>query len=132
MTEQIILNAPDVDVYIIPDPAADLKQQTERAYHRADPPDLTDFVIHLLLLAAATAIGLLFTRFGFSEANIITVFILGVLVISVLTSARFTVCVGSLASVLLFNWFFIEPKFSFHTYETEYAGDICHHADSLP
>ena len=29
------------------------------------------------------------------------------------------VCI--VASVLLFNWFFIEPKFSFHTYETEYA-----------
>ena len=29
--------------------------------------------------------------------------------------------VGSLASVLLFNWFFIEPRFSFHTYEPEYA-----------
>ena len=27
----------------------------------------------------------------------------------------------SLLSVLLFNWFFIDPRFSFHTYETEYA-----------
>ena len=29
--------------------------------------------------------------------------------------------VSSLASVLLFNWFFIEPKLSFHTYEPEYV-----------
>ena len=29
LTEQIILNAPDVDVYIIPDSAADLKQQKQ-------------------------------------------------------------------------------------------------------
>jgi two-component system sensor histidine kinase KdpD len=28
---------------------------------------------------------------------------------------------GSLGSVLLFNWFFIDPKFSFHTYEPEYV-----------
>ncbi len=70
---------------------------------------------------AATVIGLLFTYLGFSESNIITVFILGVLLISVVTINPLYSVVGSLISVLLFNWFFIDPRFSFHTYETEYA-----------
>ena len=122
LTEQIILSAPDVDVYIIPDSAAELKQQKERSDIAVQiRPTFRDLVITLLLLAAATGLGLLFTQFGFSEANIITVFILGVLVISVLTVSPIYSAVGSLASVLLFNWFFIDPKFSFHTYETEYA-----------
>ena len=30
LTEQIILNAPDVDVYIIPDSSADIKRQTQK------------------------------------------------------------------------------------------------------
>ena len=122
LTEQIILNAPDVDVYIIPDSAADLKQQKEdsRLSDRMRPT-LKEALYTLLLLIVATGIGLIFTRFGFSEANIITVFILGVLVISVVTINPIFSVAGSLASVLLFNWFFIEPKFSFHTYETEYA-----------
>ena len=122
LTEQIILNAPDVDVYIIPDSAADLKQQKEDS-RLSDPmrPTLKEAVYTLLLLIAATGLGLIFTRFGFSEANIITVFILGVLVISVVTINPLFSVAGSLASVLLFNWFFIDPKFSFHTYETEYA-----------
>ena len=122
LTEQIILNAPDVDVYIIPDSAADLKQQKE-ASRMADPmrPTWKESFYTLLLLMAATIIGLIFTRFGFSEANIITIFILGVLIISVITVSPVYSVVGSLLSVLLFNWFFIEPKFSFHTYETEYA-----------
>ncbi|MBQ2678934.1 MAG: DUF4118 domain-containing protein, partial [Firmicutes bacterium] len=77
-------------------------------------------LITLLLLAASTGVGLLFTLFGFSEANIITVFILGVLIIAVLTVSPIYSIVSSLASVLLFNWFFIEPKLSFHTYEPEY------------
>ena len=76
-------------------------------------PTLTESVYTLLLLMAATAIGLIFTRFGFSEANIITIFILGVLVISVVTISPIYSVVGSLLSVLLFNWFFIDPKFSF-------------------
>ena len=122
LTEQIILNAPDVDVYIIPDSAADLKLQNERI-RQADRTSLTwkDLLRTVLLLLAATAVGLVFTRFGFSEANIITVFILGVLIISVVTVSPVFSGISSLLSVLLFNYFFIEPKFSFHTYETEYA-----------
>ncbi|MBO4862117.1 MAG: sensor histidine kinase KdpD [Firmicutes bacterium] len=121
LTEQLILNVPDVDVYIIPDSVADLKQQKEKLYtgHQIRPA-LKDLIITVLILAACTGIGLLFTQFGFSESNIITVFILGVLVISVITVSPLFGALGSLASVLLFNWFFIDPKFSFHTYEAEY------------
>ena len=122
LTEQIISNAPDMDVYIIPDSTVDIKQQKERSLITDQiRPTIKDSVITLLLLIAATGIGLVFTRFGFSVSNIITVFILGVLVISVITVSPLYSMIGSLASVLLFNWFFIEPKFSFHTYETEYA-----------
>ena len=84
-------------------------------------PTWQESLYTLLLLMAATVIGLVFTRFGFSEANIITIFILGVLIISVVTISPVYSVAGSLGSVLLFNWFFIDPKFSFHTYETEYA-----------
>ena len=122
LTEQIILSAPDVDVYIIPDSAAELKQRKESTDLAVQiRPTFKDSLITLLLLAACTGLGLLFTQFGFSEANIITVFILGVLLISVITVSPIYSAAGSLASVLLFNWFFIDPKFSFHTYETEYA-----------
>ena len=122
LTEQIIMNAPDVDVFIIPDSTADRKQQSKKL-SLTSQIRLTwkDSLITLLLLAASTGAGLLFTLFGFSEANIITVFILGVLIISVVTVSPIYGVVSSLASVLLFNWFFIEPKLSFHTYETEYA-----------
>ncbi|MBR6950852.1 MAG: sensor histidine kinase KdpD [Oscillospiraceae bacterium] len=121
LTEQIILSAPDVDVYIIPDSVADIKQQRKGLYDAGlIRPTGRDLIVTLLILAVCTGIGLLFTRFGFSESNIITVFILGVLVISVLTVSPLYGALGSLASVLLFNWFFIDPRFSFHTYEAEY------------
>ena len=120
LTEQLILNAPDVDVYIIPDSTADLREPRRRP-HLADQirPTFRDAVVTLLL--SSSAVGLGFTRLDFSEANIITVFILGVLVISVTTVSPLCSAAGSLASVLLFNWLFIEPRFSFHTYEPEYA-----------
>ena len=122
LTEQIILNAPDVDVYIIPDSTADLKRQRKKfTLANRMRPTWKDSLITLLLLAASTGVGLLFTYFGFSESNIITVFILGVLIISVVTVSPIYSVVSSLTSVLLFNWFFIEPKLSFHTYEPEYV-----------
>ncbi len=121
LTEQIIVNAPDVDVYIIPDSAADFTQRKDRLYLAwRIRPTLKDLFVTVLLLAASTGTGLLFTQFGFSDSNIITVFILGVLVISVLTDSPVCGALGSLAGVLLFNWFFIDPRFSFHTYEAEY------------
>ena len=122
LTEQIILKAPDVDVYIIPDSSADIKQQSQRLnLTNQIRPTWRDSLIALLLLVVTTSVGLLFTLFGFSEANIITVFILGVLIIAVFTLSPIYSIISSMTSVLLFNWFFIEPKFSFHTYEPEYA-----------
>ena len=122
LTEQIIVNNPDVDVYIIPDSSADLKYRNEQML-RFDRirPTWKDLLLTAVLLSVSTAVGLVFTRFGFSEANIITVFILGVLITSVVTVSPVNSAVSSLASVLLFNYFFIEPRFSFHTYEPEYA-----------
>ncbi len=87
----------------------------------ARPKPVTEAVITLVLLAATTGVGLIFMRLGFSEANIITVFILCVLLISVMTVSPIYSVAGSLGSVLLFNWFFTDPIFSFHTYEAEYA-----------
>ncbi len=87
----------------------------------ARPKPFFEAAITMALLTAATGIGLVFMRLGFSEANIITVFILCVLVTSVMTVSPVYSVVGSLGSVLLFNWFFTDPIFSFHTYETEYV-----------
>ena len=119
LTEQLILNIPHVDVYIIPDSNADLKLQNDRLL-RFDQlrPTWKDLLLCLLLLAAATGVGFVFTRFGFSESNLITVFILGVLITSVVTVSPVFSAVSSLASVLLFNYFFTEPKFSLQTYGT--------------
>ncbi len=122
LTERIILSVPNVDVYIIPDSAADLKQQSRRM-NLTDwlRPTAADTLITVLVLLGSTGVGLLFTHFGFSEANIITVFILGVLIISITAVSPLYSVFSSLAGVLLFNYFFIDPKFSFHTYEPEYA-----------
>lgn len=72
------------------------------------------------ILAGATLLSLLFYRFGFTEANIIMVYILGVLLTSIATSHQIYSLVSSIASVFIFNFLFTHPRFSLSAYATGY------------
>ena len=61
----------------------------------------------LLVLVFATLIGSFFDFLGFMESNIVAVYILGVLITSIITTNRIYGLFSSVASVLLFNFFFI-------------------------
>lgn len=81
---------------------------------------LCDLGKSALLLLAATGLGHIFWKLGFTEANIITVYILAVLIISVLTTSRVCSLLASVVSVIVFNFFFTMPRFTFHVYEQGY------------
>ena len=72
------------------------------------------------VLILATLLGFLFHHLGFREGNIIIVYILGVLIIAVITASRFWSILSSLLSVLMFNYLFTVPRFSFWAYGSEY------------
>jgi len=76
--------------------------------------------ISLGLLLAATLTGLFLKKVGFTETNIITVYILFVLLISFLTDGYAFGIISSILSVLAFNFLFTEPRFSFRAYGTGY------------
>lgn len=83
-------------------------------------PSAKDLLVTVSILIAATGIGTIFRSLGFTEANIITVYILGVLLTSLFAKGRLCSVISSLASVLLFNFFFTEPRLTFHAYEPGY------------
>lgn len=68
----------------------------------------------------ATLVGFLFFKLGFTEANIITIYILSVMLISVATKSPVCSFISSAASVLIFNFFFTEPRYSLHAYDSGY------------
>jgi len=72
------------------------------------------------ILIVLTLIALGFDRLGFTEANIITLYILGVLLISLCTKGYTFSVLSSLLSVLLFNFFFTEPKLTFQAFASGY------------
>ena len=57
---------------------------------------------------------------GFSEASIIAFYILGVLLISSVTNGWVYGASASVVSVLAFNYFFTDPRFTLQAYDAEY------------
>ncbi len=117
LVEQLIQMTPDLDIYIIPvhgySTYKPIKQESQSI-------TLSDTIKSILILVEVTLIGYLFHYLGFSEANIITVYLLGVLLTAMLTSARIYSLVISIASVFVFNFFFTTPQFSLAAYGSGY------------
>ena len=127
LTEKLISSAPDVDIHIIPDALNYINPHRRRLFFGAEIPSLRDIAVTVLTLAVCTAIGFLFDHLGFPDTNIVTVYILGVLMISVLTKGYLCSMAGSLLSVVLFGFFLTEPRLSFQTYAVGYPV-TCSHA----
>ena len=120
VTEQLISIAPGIDIYIIPDSKTNSKIEGSSRFAEHIAPAWKDLMITAVLLAAMTALGFCFSGLGFTESNIITVYIFGALLSAILTRSHFCSLISSFCSVLLFNFFFTEPKFTFHVFEPGY------------
>lgn len=79
-----------------------------------------DIVKTIAMLVCATLLGYLFWKLGFSEANIIMMYILGVLVTSVITEHQIYSLIASIVSVIVFNFLFTEPRYTFLAYDKDY------------
>lgn len=111
--------APNLDVYIIPDTQP---SNTNKGFKISKPSELTvtDTLKSLGILLLCTLIGFLFHILGFSEANIITIYILGVLLSAIATKGQIYSIVSSILNVLVFDFLFTEPRFSFQAYGSGY------------
>ena len=87
---------------------------------RGGPTPLRDIGRSALVLLAATLIGFLFYELGFTEANIIAVYLFAVLVCSVITTGPVCGLLASVVSVLVFNFFFTVPRFTFRFSDPNY------------
>ena len=120
LTEKLIEAAPNLDIHIIPDSVETISYRPKKASGVRSAISLLDIGKSVGILLVSTLIGVLFSKLGFTEANIITVYILAVLVISVITSNRVYSLVASMVSVLIFNFFFTGPRFTFQAYDSGY------------
>ena len=121
LTEKLISLAPNVDIHIIPDSDAVIAKGKKKLFEKPHfVKILKELTVSLVLLSLSTLLGSLFSSLGFTEANIITTYMLGVLITAILTKSKICWVISSVASVLVFNFLFTEPKFSFLAYGSGY------------
>ena len=122
LTEKLTEIVPYIDIHIIPDSTANPKyKERSQGFWQNFIPYPKDLLITLLVLVLTTLLGIVLYYFGFTDSNIIPVYILGVLLTSLFTREYFCGIIGSLLSVMLFNFFFTEPRLTFHAYDSKYA-----------
>ena len=121
LTEQLIALAPEVDIHIIPDAEVYKSYRKNRLIAiRPALPTAWELLLTVGILAAATIIGWVFLRHGFADANIIMVYLLGVLLTSAFTRGYICGVLSAFLSVILFNYFLTEPRLSLVAYGSKY------------
>lgn len=120
LTEQLLNYVPEMEIHIIPDMNADVKYHLKKGLKYNKREIFLNVSKSIAILAGATLLSLLFYHLGFTDSNIIMVYILGVLLTSVVTSHQMYSLVSSVGSVMIFNYLFTVPRFSLTAYGTGY------------
>ena len=121
LTERLIALITVADIHIIPD-AEDYRNSRRKPSIPIYPsfPATRELLLTVGILAAATIVGWFFLQLGFANANIIMVYLLGVLLTSAFTSGYTCGVLSAFLSVILFNYFLTEPRLSLAAYGSKY------------
>ena len=120
LVDQLMTLVTNIEMYIIPDSNVQYKEQKVWLKRKTIIPSLKDILVTLMLLIIETLIGYLFMKIGFTESNIIMVYIVGVLITAILTNSQICWIASSILSVMLFNFMFTFPHFSLVAYGEGY------------
>ena len=120
LTDRLIAIAPNVDIHIIPDGASNRSYRPRKARKKLPKFSVADAAKSVIILLAVSLINMVFYGLGFTDANIIMVYILGVLVTAIVTTHQIYSIASAVLSVILFNFIFTEPRFSLHAFDAGY------------
>ena len=102
----------NIDIYIIPDKQPSFRKKYRLFFSEKNGISALDVLKTIGLIILATVIGFIFFTAGMREANIIMVYILGVLITTIVTRGHLCGVISSLLSVIVFNYFFTEPRYT--------------------
>ncbi len=110
---------PDAEIHVIPDRKRNLYFPSQREFASRRRIGM-DIVVTLVMLTAATLLGMILFGSKLSNSSIMMVYLLGVLLVAVITSHRIYSIAASVVSLFLFNFFFVQPRYSLAAYEPGY------------
>ena len=120
LVDQLMPLVTNIEMYIVPDSNVQYKEGKVLLKRNNIIPSFKDILFTVMLLIIETLIGYLFMKIGFTESNIIMVYIVGVLVTAILTNSQICWIASSVLSVILFNYMFTFPHFSLVAYGEGY------------
>lgn len=110
LVEELVRHSGDVDVFVIRGRGEPLR------FEPYSGPRTSRWSVALTssaVLSLCTLVGLLFERVGLADADVIMVYLLGVVAIAARLGAMGGIT-ASVMAVLLFNFFFTKPYYTFH------------------
>ena len=120
LTEKLINGAQNLEIHVIPDTSTGDNYQERKRKVKIDMMPISDIIKSIVVLIISSIIGLGFDALGATETNIVAVYILGVLVISVITTNRLCGFLASAVCVVVFNFFFTTPRLTFMFDDSNY------------
>lgn len=120
LVDKLTKLAGDIDIYIIPDAQPFYKKKFKLLRKEEQKFRVTDLLKVVLITLSATIISFGFYYAGLREANIIIVYILGVLLTAIWTYGHLYGALASLLSVISFNFFFTVPRFTLEANDPDY------------
>ena len=110
LIDQLIKEVPNLDVYVIPDASAREKKRGRKAWDKKKTG--IDFLKTVSIMAVCTGICAMLDRYGLGITNIAMVYMMGTMLVAFLTRTGRFGLLASICSVLLFNFFFTEPRYT--------------------
>src|SRR5262249_37435579 len=117
--DELLEHSGEIDVYVIRS-EREAQELPVRTAMPAGSVRWPKYVRTLLVVALCGLIGLAFSRLGLAEANIVMVFLLGVVFVAS-REGRGPAIAASVASVLVFDFFFVPPYLTFAVSDTQYV-----------
>lgn len=114
--QQLLEDIDDINLVIVPV----REKRIMNIFTNKSKVTLKSIVTSILILFICTVVGFVFFEMGFHDSNIIMIYLIGVLLIALITSNIICSVVSSIASVILFNFYFTLPILSLSFYDSSY------------
>ncbi|EKQ53061.1 MAG: osmosensitive K+ channel histidine kinase [Clostridium sp. Maddingley MBC34-26] len=123
IVDQLMESNSYIDVYVIPNSTVDKERKKDVKTNKFKfDVSRKEILISSLIMLVSTIISLVIDYIGFSEANVIMVFILGVIIVNMKTRGYILGFICSIISIFLFNFLFTEPRYSLEVYDKSYLA----------
>ncbi len=126
ISDKLLKIAPNLKVMLIPDPLEEehkvhwVRKRRNQDFYRNSLRLSIDILTIFLFLLLSTGICVLFEENEFQTDNLLMIYMMGGLLQALFARCRISSILYALGSVIVFNYFFTEPRLTLHVNDTSY------------